>query len=229
MPTQQLFSELEKTTNKSESIFEASGMLNKYNKLQYGFFPLGDGILIDDAEKKKSVGEFKIMVLGNDFGTDEYLTKECPDGKERDTNATISNLIKRLRLDVTNTFFTNFHLGVRKEGSNTNRLVKLNTDYKNICYAYFIQQLDFINPEIVLCLGHEVRRSLIECSPLFNDWKPKDATLKELYESGKYQIDINDKALGNRKFIIIPHPSDNRNLNVHIKDVMKTLGINYKK
>jgi hypothetical protein len=229
MPTQQLFNELEKITKPSESIFVASGMINKYNKLQYGFFPLGDGILINEIEKKKDINLFKIMVLGNDFGTNEYLIKECPDGKEKDTNTTISNLIKRLRLDVTHTFFTNFHLGVRKEGSNTNRIVRLNADYKNLCYAYFLKQLEIINPEIVLCLGHEVRRSLIENSSLFNDWKPKDATLKELYESGKYQIDINDKELGKRKFIIIPHPSDNRNLNVHIKDVMKTLGINYKK
>ena len=219
MPTQQLFSELEKMTNKSEPIFEASGMINKYNKLQYGFFPLGDGILISDAEKKKNASKFKTMVLGNDFGTDEYLTEECPNDKE--ANPAIGNFIKRLKLDVNQTYFTNFYLGVRKEGTNTKRTIGLQKEYNQLCYDFFIKQLQIINPEIVLCMGHEVRRALIENSPLFADWKPKDATLKALYASGKYEIDIQDDILGKRKFIIIPHYSDSRNLNVHYRDILK--------
>ena len=72
----ELFTALEaKTRNESTAqIFKNSGMLNKYRELEYGFFPLGYGILSDDFHAGKTVlSTCKIIVLGNDFGTADYL------------------------------------------------------------------------------------------------------------------------------------------------------------
>jgi hypothetical protein len=58
------------------------------------------------------------MVLGNDFGTVEYVEKHCPDNREREQNATLKNLLV-LNLDRETTFFTNLYLGLRTHGKNT--------------------------------------------------------------------------------------------------------------
>lgn len=164
------------------------------------------------------------MVLGNDFGTDDYLTNKCKGNREQASNPTIHNLLTKLKLDTNNTFFTNFYLGVRATGTNTKRLVLLQNAYKDLCFDFFLSQLELINPKIILCLGHEVRRALTDKSDLFSNWTGNNVTLEKLYSNNKHQIDIADKKLGNRKFIVIPHPCDGRNFNeYYVNKILQTM------
>ena len=105
------------------SILSGSGMENIFKKLEFGFFPLGSGIFSEISEiENAQLSKCKIMVLGNDFGTIKYF-KSLKVNREKLNNSTIRNLIgpKGLKLNIKETFFTNFHLGLRKEGSNTMR------------------------------------------------------------------------------------------------------------
>ncbi len=105
-----LYTEQELEVSQIESMFSDSGLENTYGMLDFGFFPLGSGIFkvgastIDEAE----ISHCKIMVLGNDFGTKEYIEKQCPENKEKPGNPTIRNLLKGLELDQETTFLQIF-------------------------------------------------------------------------------------------------------------------------
>lgn len=196
-----------KTSIIIKEIFHNSGMENEAQVLDYGFFPLGNGILTSKKIKPQ------IMILGNDFGTKDYLSECILNGnKESDTKyPTIRNLKNRLGIYVNYAFFTNLHLGVRTSGSNIKRIKPLSKEYKEFCFQFFIKQLNFIKPKVVICLGHDVRKTLCEASPLFSKWKGNSISIKSLYEFDNFHLDIYDKTIGNRKFILIPHPCDTRN------------------
>jgi hypothetical protein len=208
---QKLFDQLRnlKSDSKIQQYFQDSGIINRFDELKYGFFPLGNGVLSSEENPDK---KFKIMILGNDFGTNDYL-ESCINNEqsESDKNPTIRNLKKLLGSKIDETFFTNFHLGVRYKGTNTKRDVPVSKSFQDICYSFFLKQLDFINPEIIICLGQEVRDALISQSEVFSLWKSKNISIKKLYETDKYFIDIKDSELGNRQFIIVTHPCDLRN------------------
>ena len=207
MKIEKLYSALENITKNKDSIFKNSGMFNKFRTFDYGFFPLGLGLLSNDRRVGKlDEKNYKVMILGNDFGTLKYL-KTCEDNKaEASSNSTINNLLTKLNLAPNSTFYTNFHLGVRIQGTNTIREVELKENYKELCFKFFIKQLEIINPNIVICLGHAVRLALVESSSLFNDWNYKNKSIKKFYESKTHKIEISNNILGNRKFILSPHP-----------------------
>jgi hypothetical protein len=104
------FKALEKTSNIIEA-FERSEMKMDVQKLEYGFFPLGSGILLDNKSKLEiaEIETCEIMVLGNDFGTEKYINEKCPNNKEKKTNPTIKNLLK-LNMNNETTFYTNLFL-----------------------------------------------------------------------------------------------------------------------
>ena len=121
-------------------------------------------------------------------------------------------------MDKSKTFFTNFYMGVRlvdgsyKGTTMTKRIFdgqrnKLRDDYKKLCYNFFKIQLELLNPRIVICLGHEVKNALIETCQI-TEWKKSDS-LKKIYTKKNYSKKI--EKLGNRQFVIIPHPCDLRN------------------
>lgn len=95
------------------------------------------------------------MVLSNDFGTVEYFENNCQIGRESLTNPTIRNLISEngLKLNVKKSLFTNLHMGLRRSGTNIKRDDKLTESYKTMCFKFFISQLHYCNPDIVICLG----------------------------------------------------------------------------
>lgn len=218
MKIQQLFEELEKITKDKESVFEHSGMVNRFKEMKYGFFPLGWGILdennkIDELPPTNEIEEGGVMVLGNDFGTLSYVNNYVgnPDKKIGETDSkTIKNLLnERVGIDKNKTFFTNFYLGVRtnKEATMTKRVEELQKKYKELCCNFFIKQIDLIKPRLIICLGHDVKNALNETFQL-TKWKKTDS-LKTLYEQQKYFVLI--EKLGNIRFVIIPHPCDLRN------------------
>jgi uracil-DNA glycosylase len=206
MKIQELFNAYSKQvedTKNINSIFEDSKMVNKFAKLDYGFFPLGSGVLVEN-ESKIEVAELnpcEIMVLGNDFGTLKYLTDECKDNREKASNPTIRNL-STIELNLQTTFFTNLYLGVRTEGKNTDsKTVK--KAYQDFCFTFLDKQLEIMNPKIVLCLGQKVADSLSEHLKGFPNLSKKP--ISQLFlgnNQSNYCFDING-----RKFIVIPHPS----------------------
>ncbi|MFI5138915.1 MAG: hypothetical protein ACHQIM_13915 [Sphingobacteriales bacterium] len=78
MKIQELFDELKTQTENKEDIFADSEIINWSEKMEYGFFPLGLGILtdnitIDSKAEGVEIAEGGVMVLGNDFGTVTYV------------------------------------------------------------------------------------------------------------------------------------------------------------
>jgi len=214
-----LFQELETLSIDSKSIFQGSGMINRFNEMPYGFFPLGMGILTDEIKFLKSEEAIEsqieaggVMVLGNDFGTTNYVDNECNNIGETD-GRTIKNLLNdNVGLNLNNTFFTNFHLGLRDniahpEAEMRKRAVSLTKGYKEFCYKFFLIQLRLINPSVIICLGHDVKNALIEVGG-FREWKKSD-TFKKIYSCNNHSLKV-DK-LDNKTFIVIPHPCDLRN------------------
>lgn len=202
-----------KTQPASEEIFKKSRMINEFNKLDFGFFPFGDGIFSEQYDDN-----CKVMVLGNDFGTHKYVKDCIKKGKKESETAspTIRNLLNpksiALQLNRQNTFFTNFHLGCRELGTTMTGKMERQKDYKDLCYCFFKQQLSIMNPQIVLCLGKDVGNTLLEYNELLQkNWgstSKKLKTFKELYEKDKFWVDDVDNL---RRFIIAPHPCDTRN------------------
>ncbi len=199
----------------STEIFEKSGMVDNYKALDFGFFPLGSGILTKPKSeiKKASIEENGIMILGNDFGTVTYLETKCKNNRENNSK-TINNLL-RLGLNLETTFFTNFYLGLRNDQKHlgttmTKRVVKLQQDYKDLCNNFFNIQLTMLEPKTIICLGSDVGQTLSEYSDLFKTFSTKYSTISNLYNDDnkkEYIIDIDDNSYGKRKFILIPHPS----------------------
>ena len=209
-----LFDSYKQFTENSETIFSDSGMVNEFGKLDYGFFPLGSGILTERS--KIEIAEIKkggIMVLGNDFGTIGYVEK-MKNNREYNSK-TIKNL-ERIGLDIDNTFFTNFYMGLRNDKlhsgtTNTKRIKQIEQSYKNLCYDFFLTQLEHINPKIVICLGKEVGQALSQhASEVFSKFSLNKTGITKIFAdttNDNYTINTSDNIFGKRKFILIPHPS----------------------
>jgi hypothetical protein len=203
-------SQVNETTDVGD-VFYKSGMVNRFKELDYGFFPIGSGILTEKCKVEEAeIEEHGIMVLGNDFGTCEYLSTKCENKRENEKNSTIKNL-QQIISNNDRTFYTNFFLGLRIGGAMIKRIVPLEDEYKAFCYKFFLTQLNKINPSIVICLGNDVRFILYEFfKDQFPDFKSKSITYKNLYESvdKKYEVTTKKESeLGERKFVFIPHPS----------------------
>jgi len=216
MQIKHLFEKLEVASENSNEIFAKSGMINKFNVLEFGFFPLGSGILTEKCETNSAnIAEGGVMILGNDFGTKSYLENGCENKRESSNNPTIRNLAK-LGLDKENTFFTNFYLGIRDDvtypkTTNTKRIKPIEKEYASFCFDFFLTQLRLVNPKIIICLGHAVRIAISENFEKEHHWKPKTVSLKKIYADGSYYFNMNIDGSGERKFIVIPHPCDTRN------------------
>jgi uracil-DNA glycosylase len=182
--------------------FTAAGMTNRYAELDFGFFPIGSGIFTSDsAIEMAAIPNCKVMVLGNDFGTVTYLETQCPNRRESENNATIKNLLS-LDLDKETTFFTNLYLGLRTSGKNTDAKT-VPPEYQRFCFEFFQQQLNVMNPRIVLCLGKAVMQAMSKFSPDFALYE--NASVSKLYRDDS---DLNFVIQsGGRTFIFIPHPS----------------------
>jgi hypothetical protein len=199
------------TTPNSTAVFTEAGMTTDSAQLKFGFFPLGSGILTDKSEiNEAEISEGGTMVLGHDFGTVSYVKDKCKDERENNSR-TIQNL-QGIDLNIEQTFFTNFYLGLRDDTLHqkmkmTNLVVKRTNNYKQFCHTFFLTQLNLINPTLVICLGKEVGRILPR---IFKTLMEPGKSLMSLYAdeaATEYIVNTDDKIYGKRKFILIPHPS----------------------
>lgn len=228
MKIQDLFNaykELMQKNNDVDNIFRESKMVNRFEELDYGFFPLGSGVLVENKSEIHiaELNPCEIMVLGNDFGLIDYLNKcKCENNRERKSNRTIANL-HEIGLNIETTFFTNLHLGVRQEGQPMTGSMKHEERYEELCINFFDKQLEIAKPKIVLCLGQDVAKLLHKkYKRAFPNFSQKP--IIELFANGKqsdFCIEINGC-----KFIIIPHPSfahinwKKNNIKQQIKDAI---------
>lgn len=230
MQIRTLFNELEAFSiqHNVDDIFEESGMRNRYQELDFSFFPLGSGILnCENYEIDKAIiNDRCTMVLGNDFGTIGYVNNLTD---KRETNSPTIRNLKNLGLDLENTFFTNFYLGLRDnikypETTMIHRQVPIKEKYKKLCSKFFQKQMELVNPSIVICLGQEVKKALMDSdlSSLFANWKPKSSSIAKIYSGNNHLIILNNEELNiNCTFIIIPHPCDIRNFNSLYQKILK--------
>lgn len=182
----------------AESLFSASGMVNRCHELQVGFFPLGYGVLnYAPNAVLTSLNTCNVFVLGNDFGTIGY-TDKLTDRKEKSTNATIRNLISEhgLNLNVETTFFTNFFMGLRDSDKQTGIKDGIQKEFQVFCLEFLKMQLEHTKPKLVLILGKEVLGTLRELNelPKLNE-PPYTPTLADTGVFKGYSV------------MAIPHPS----------------------
>jgi uracil-DNA glycosylase len=207
-----LFTQLESTIP-SENVYEQSGMIKKSNCLTSGFafFPLGTGIIGGAAD----ILDGGIMILGNDFGTEEYLDKIHPLGKEDEakqkTIVNLNNILSSCKIEKSDCFFTNYYMGVRKVVSidkkkvtNTKRGISIKEEYKLGNKKFFEIQLKAFNPRLVIVMGAEVARALYDFDNIiFANWGKSMISLKKMYAEGNgVCIKRNDVT-----FVLISHPS----------------------
>jgi hypothetical protein len=224
MKIQQLFDELKTITENKDEIFTDSGMVNCYNKMKYGFFPLALGVLnktitIESDPKEIQIDKDGIMVLGNDFGTVTYVNDvtKYSDGFGEIKSSTIINMLNFIpELKADNVFFTNFYQGIRLDDGRytgttmTKRMYdykpnKVKDEYQKLCNEFFKTQLELAKPQKVICLGHDVKNALITSGFPFQKWEPKSDSLKKLYSKDGDMHVVNMK-LNGIKFVVIPHP-----------------------
>jgi hypothetical protein len=225
MKIQLLFDELKSVTAGMETVFAKSGMVNRYDEMKFGFFPLGLGILTENNKVKAGqltdeIDEGGVMVLGNDFGTISYVkgVKQYSTEVGETNSTTIKNILNFIRpLQTDKTFFTNINLGIRLDDGRFNGTTmikrvcdnnpfRIKHEYSDLCSKFFITQLQTVKPRKVICLGHEVKNALINFGTAFHQWKPKSDSLEKLYLKKDGYI-IKNKELNGIEFIVIPHPS----------------------
>jgi len=222
MKIQHLFDELIAITKNTESDFEDSGMINRFQEMQYGFFPLCWGILTENNKLVETtptteIEEGAVMVLGNDFGTRNYVNGYVSNPEKRvgeiDSKTIINLLNAKVGINTSKTFFTNFYLGVRvnEKATMTKRVEDLTSGYKSLCFEFFVKQVNFIKPSIIICLGHDVKNALIDSKTSFDKWAPKSNSIKRIHHECKHVLE--SEIFGDRKFVLIPHPCDLRNFN----------------
>lgn len=202
------------TTINVDLVFSQSGMVKEFPEFNFGFFPVGSGVFTGKSSMEEAeIEEGGTLVLGHDFGTVDYVINKCKNNSENNSK-TINNL-KDIGLEIEKTFFTNFYMGLRDNKNHpgttmTKLIMPRQQDYKIFCFAFFKKQLELINPKIVICLGTAVGKTLSEFSDVFSSFGLKKTTLSELYSDPNkenYIVNTNDKTFGQRKFILIPHPS----------------------
>jgi hypothetical protein len=166
----ELFQELEKVTKGKDNVFVKSGMYGLSSQLNFGFFPLGSGKLVNQDMaliKNAEIIEGGILFLGNDFGTiRDYLKNNATTLTEKKTgNQTVAKILKYFRDNnienkIDHCFFSNIHLGLRIQGGQMTRIDKLEPDYIKLCAEFLVDCIVKIKPKLIVAMGKETMSSM---------------------------------------------------------------------
>ncbi len=168
-----------------------------------GFFPYGSGLI---GSEKTLLPQNGIMIVGQDFGTIDYLTdKILAEGEA--TNRTYNNLTSIIPLASLNQyFFTNLLIGLRTSEPMSGRNLVLGSqkkkyaNYLQACFTFFEEQVKSTNPRLIIALGK------VPFQELLKQYAQNDFIDFRTYNSGKKDHAIN--VFGKTYPIIaIPHPS----------------------
>jgi uracil-DNA glycosylase len=128
-----------------------------------GFFPGGDGLWHPDITKPtdKPFPEHGIMVLGNDFGVLSDFEGCLERGFEDPKTWNIKATLHRAGVPLSECFFTNAYLGLRRLKPSTGCSPGLLTDgFAKMCADFFDLQVSIQQPRGIICLGKEPRQFL---------------------------------------------------------------------
>ncbi len=189
--------------------------IDKCIENEIGFFPYGSGLLTG----KKDLPQNGIMVLGQDFGTEEYLTEDVLKNGEikSKTYVNFKTIIPSGKEDKV--FLTNLFIGLRKTGKMSGKnpaFFKKNRkgNYLELCFSFFEEQLKFTNPTKIIVLG-----KVPYCALLQKYGKNDFTKFADFDYSSDKTIIVNEKSY---KIAPIQHPSMwNSNLKKSKKDLIK--------
>ena len=107
----------------------------------------------------------KLMIVGQDWGDVNYFTRhQGIDGDDNRTNVTLSKLLASIGIPVglpsagpgsSPVFFTNAILCVKQGGLQA----KVETSWFQTCQTFLRQQVEIVNPKIVVTLGAQALRA----------------------------------------------------------------------
>ncbi len=172
-------------TRSSELFKQATDTISYDDKMtavpkpyKFGFFPGGRGT----SDRSEIVSDKKVMVLGQDYDTEEVFNK----GEEkRGGNKTwqgLDKLLDDLEIAPANCFFTNAYMGLRKSGRNTGPNPG-DEEYKKGCRAFLKHQIQVVAPKVILVLGPAPLKCLAATFPdLPAKWRSA-TTVTELLKS----------------------------------------------
>ena len=162
----------------SVSNYENGGMDQITNHVRgTAFFPCGKGTWFEDnSDGHYPIG--KIMILGQDFGTTEYVS-HLVDREDIDTNPTwimLSEILHGAFIKEQDCFFTNAIMGSRSKGHATGKSPAFKNEVFMVnCFAMvFSEQVRLLKPELIICCGKRVYEFLKLCKVLgFQDFDAK--------------------------------------------------------
>jgi len=137
------------------------------------FFPGGDGLWKEGGSPEFPQG--KIMVLGHDWGTVDYLNSECKHNENLD-GPTWRNLRKALLepcgIALTDCFFTNVYMGARASGKMTGTFPGAKDEnFVKWCLDFLDFQIATQRPRLILTLGINVPPLLARLSDDLAEWR----------------------------------------------------------
>ena len=131
------------------------------------FFPGGEGIWENSNE------EIDVLVLGQDFGTKAYYDKILADETVKDTDCptwiNMLTLFNKVGIKTERCFFSNVFMGVRVEDNMIGPLIRKTPeydDYRTQSIDFLKKQIQIINPKVIIVLGKEPARMLMNALPL---------------------------------------------------------------
>lgn len=145
-----------------------------------GFFPACAGYWPDDdsASVSKKLPANKIMVIGQDWGNEEYY-EGCRLNKKGEviSSPTWRNLLRILKASMISTeccFFTNIYMGLRAGNSKMTGPfpVKRNDPFWESCRTFLEVQIEVLRPKSIITLGVHVPPFLASLSEVdLAGWK----------------------------------------------------------
>lgn len=173
------------------------------------FFPGGTGIM----EDTNCVSNKRIMVLGQDFGSEAGFERSKKEDSDKDilknpTWRNILHLLDEVNINPKDCFFTNIILGIRKSCKATGKSPAFrDKDFIEDCRKYFLFQLDIQKPKAIFVLGKYVAQFLSTTSDKLIDWKHID-NYSKFDSSG--QLVMRDVTFYNNhrcNLVVLTHPS----------------------
>ena len=166
-----------------------------------GFFPYGTGLLMEGIDALPKDG---LMVLGQDFGTVQYVSEKIIKQGEADEN-TFSKTVKLLdSYPKEKVFLTNLFIGLRKVESMLGinpALQQKESAYLDASFGYFKFQVQSVKPSRIIVLGKVPYHFIVERS---------EEKLEKIQTFGKYLPLIQSgkiPQLMGIPILCIPHPS----------------------
>jgi hypothetical protein len=169
------------------------------------FFPGGDGLL----DEQKTFPDRGIMILGQDFDNECNFIKSLKKGHEENSK-TWYYLEKILGVEtMRNCFFTNAIMGLREgDTRNTGRskaFNKKNKIFLDKCRQFFIEQVRYQKPKLIIGLGAHIPKFLSETS---NNLKHLSEITSLLKLGNNIEKNIFNNIDGyETKVIFVTHPS----------------------